>query len=91
MKRALRIAVSPGYTKSAQAGISAEDAARYEAAIEAKDAALDACTKAMDEALNALLDYVETLEKQGGTMNYGRKVMGQLISALAAARKARKL
>jgi len=52
MMRAPRIAVPPGYAKAAQAGISAEDAARYEAAIEAKDAALDACIEAMEGYLD---------------------------------------
>jgi len=39
---------------------------------------LEACK----EALNALLDYVDTLEKQGCMMNYGRKVIAQLYAAL---------
>lgn len=31
--------------------------------------------RALAEAENALLDYVERLEKQGGSMNYGRSVI----------------
>lgn len=30
---------------------------------------------ALAEAENALLDYVERLERQGGSMNYGRSVI----------------
>ena len=42
---------------------------------------LEACK----ESLNALLDYVETLEKQGGSMNYGKKVIAQLVIVIAKA------
>jgi hypothetical protein len=40
---------------------------------------------AMREAENALLDYVETLEKMGGTMGYGRSVIRQLQDVIAKA------
>jgi hypothetical protein len=42
---------------------------------------LEACK----ESLNALLDYVETLEMRGGQMNYGRKVVSELVKAIAKA------
>lgn len=34
------------------------------------------------EAQNALLDYVERLEKQGGMMNYGRSVLARIDAAM---------
>jgi hypothetical protein len=37
------------------------------------------------ESLNVLLDYVDTLEKAGGSMNYGRKVIKMLMLAIAKA------
>ncbi|MDD5304505.1 MAG: hypothetical protein PHS14_15520 [Elusimicrobia bacterium] len=79
MERALRIPVSPGYAKTAQAGISAEDAARYEAALEAKDAALDACIEAMEGFPPVADHYCED------------ESTCSLCRALAAARKARQL
>jgi len=91
MKRALRIAVSPGYTKSAQAGISAEDAARYEAAIEAKDAALDACIDALVEAAARIREAIAY--SVAGTYHAVdlESRVGQCDAALEEARKAREL
>ena len=43
---------------------------------------LEACK----ESLNALLDYVETLEKLGADLNYGHKVIEQLNFAIAKSR-----
>lgn len=37
---------------------------------------------ALSEAKNALLDYIEALEKQGGSMNYGRSVIMKIDHAL---------
>ena len=37
------------------------------------------------EAQNALLDYVERLEKQGGMMGYGRSVLRQIDAYLSKA------
>jgi hypothetical protein len=34
--------------------------------------------EALAEAENALLDYVDRLEKQGGSMNYGRAVIRKI-------------
>lgn len=41
--------------------------------------------QALQEAENALDDYVERLEKLGGQMNYGRKVLMQARAAIAKA------
>lgn len=41
-------------------------------------AALVVANAAMKEAKNALLDYVDKLEKQGGFMFYGKTVIRQL-------------
>lgn len=42
---------------------------------------LEACK----ESLNALLDYIETLESHGADLNYGHKVIEQLTTAIAKA------
>ena len=44
---------------------------------------------ALQEAENALLDYVERLEKKGGTMGYGRAVIRQVRAAAETAVKAK--
>jgi hypothetical protein len=43
----------------------------------------EALRSLLKEAQNALLDYVERLEKQGGMMNYGRSVLARIDDALA--------
>jgi hypothetical protein len=45
-------------------------------------ALVPAMVLALKEAENALLDYVGTLEDQGGTMGYGRSVLRQLREVL---------
>lgn len=41
--------------------------------------------EALKEAENALADYIPTLERRGGMMNYGRKVLAQVSAAIAKA------
>ncbi len=40
---------------------------------------------ALAEAENALLDYVETIEKTGASLNYGRAVLTKIRAAIAKA------
>lgn len=49
-----------------------------------KDQATIEMHAALVEALNALQDYVEALEAQGGSMYYGRSVIAQIEAAIAA-------
>jgi hypothetical protein len=58
---------------------------RAEAALAAP--ADDEAVRLLIEAQNALLDYVERLEKQGSMMNYGRKVIAEIDAYLAKVRK----
>ena len=44
-------------------------------------------SEALLESKNALLDYIQTLERQGGMMGYGRSVLRKIESALAKAKE----
>ena len=48
------------------------------AAREPRRPTLRECDTALAAAENALLDYVDTLERQGGSMNYGRAVLARI-------------
>lgn len=46
---------------------------------------IGAMLAALVEAENALTDYIETLERQGAKLNYGRNVLAQVRAAIASA------
>ena len=43
--------------------------------------------QALSEAKNALLDYIETIEKTGASLNYGRSVVRLIDTALVVFEK----